>query len=141
MPRYLHSLLLSLLLLVAAACSTKEVPKPTPSLEGIWVQTRMTEYVPCSNCTTQRFIQDINYPAGVQTLTITPNEYKFNTAQGTNTFSYVRRGDTLLITVPLASGSITSRTSIINLKPSSLHLQQYAPRAGTSAIIDQYFTR
>lgn len=143
MPLSSSSLAPGLLLLVAAACSEKQTAEPAASLEGTWVQTRQTEHIPCPTCPTQRFLEDVTYPAGAQTLTLTPNEYILRkTAQNlTYTFPYVRRGDTLLVTAPAANGPVTTRTHIIELKRQSLHLQLYVARGGASALLDMYFTR
>jgi hypothetical protein len=143
MNQHLSSLLLGLLFVATTACSEKKEPEPVPSLEGTWMLTRLTEHIPCSNCPTQRFVRDEGYAAGVHTLTITANEYTVRdmVQNTTYAYSYVRRGDTLVITSPL-SGSITSRPNIVELKARSLHLQRYvATYGGTTASIDQYFTR
>jgi hypothetical protein len=134
------------LLLGAAACTKKQDPEPaTPALEGRWNLLRTVEsgYAPNG---TRTSLTETTYSLGERYADVAAQHWAFTTVGTTGTHTvvsgYTRQADTLNMEFRITSPTyiLRHKNVIVELTPTTLHLQATEAGAGRT-VFDDYYAR
>ncbi|GAB3830077.1 hypothetical protein [Hymenobacter jeollabukensis] len=135
MPLFLRSLLFSLLILAATACTKKKEPEPTPQLEGTWtVQYTETTFFNADGVVLVH--SPSAPPVEPTTYLFTPSDYTVTVGSRPYLYTYTR--EQTIIHSQYAAGGIGSKLDLLikTLTQSELLLEySYSAGAGYNRIV------